>query len=913
MLAFFFIFAIHGATDENAAPSMAISVPLGVNDKAVASPADLHLTVIDEWDAVVGNNDNGLVPAKDQNKPQPPLGEEEAWYQYERTQSGNVDSARFLLVFGMVPSIKSGGSAIHTAAASGDVEALKENLEKGTALIAVNEQKKDGMTPLITASMMGHANVVAYLIEEGADVEAVGTNGATALMIASMMGHTNVMELLLEAGAIVDSEHKFAKNTALHFASEMGRAEAVELLCKHNASVEKEKTNGGRAIHTAADTNNTAVVRVLANVTGPCKADVNALLLGDSTPLYLAAQRGFVAVGKVLLANGAKTDFSMPTGKLGQHVALPAHFGPGAESNKYPNQAGSDPFAAGYEVGNGATALHAAVENGHLEMTRMLLEAGAIQSAAMEGCTPLCSASQYNHPSIAALLITHGGARPEVRLPRGGDTPMIDSIKRRNYKVTAAMAEAGRVTGEEGKLVNSITEHTDARGLQPIFWAIRTMGTEVADSLLNNGADPNAVVEDTGRGGGRGEHLPGTRALHAAIGEGRNDVTALLLRAGADVKAKGATNQLSEGHAASRKTGVPALHLAAAKGNEDLVRALVQRGAEVLARGGRYHSTALHEAARHARPAALKLLLLAPPQTHGRADDGSEQSANLLRTRQANGHTLLHVAAAGATGAGAGEGADADRAEVISMLLHPAERVPGAAGTDAGVGLAIDGAGNKGDTALMVAVEAGNEVGVRLMLEEGADWTLADKKGKSALDACWEKPDGKEGGAAKPDQERRKLSKKGEQLRVMCVLPEVWRVPEMEGMLREADAVTASLVSRAQAAYDGVVSAGADGGPGGGEQGLGDKEQRAKYYLKLLQKALKHSEQAANDAGKSDEDTATRMADFWSSEKKRLTALLASDKVQPGQKAQFLVRKQVLGAIESTLTTQKAAPTGGDV
>ena len=41
------------------------------------------------------------------------------------------------------------------------------------------------------------------------------------------------------------------------------------------------------------------------------------------------------------------------------------------------------------EVGNGATALHAAVENGHAECVTALLERGAAQLPSMEGATPL--------------------------------------------------------------------------------------------------------------------------------------------------------------------------------------------------------------------------------------------------------------------------------------------------------------------------------------------------------------------------------------------------------------------------------------------------------------------------------------------------------------------------------------------
>ena len=52
------------------------------------------------------------------------------------------------------------------------------------------------------------------------------------------------------------------------------------------------------------------------------------------------------------------------------------------------------------EVGNGATALHAAVENGHLAAVRVLLGHNAKQLPSMQGASPLLIALQYRHPRM---------------------------------------------------------------------------------------------------------------------------------------------------------------------------------------------------------------------------------------------------------------------------------------------------------------------------------------------------------------------------------------------------------------------------------------------------------------------------------------------------------------------------------
>ena len=65
----------------------------------------------------------------------------------------------------------------------------------------VESKDKGGDTPLILASGFGLKEVVAALIEAGADINVEGNKGVTPLFVASQDGHLEVVKELLRGGA----------------------------------------------------------------------------------------------------------------------------------------------------------------------------------------------------------------------------------------------------------------------------------------------------------------------------------------------------------------------------------------------------------------------------------------------------------------------------------------------------------------------------------------------------------------------------------------------------------------------------------------------------------------------------------------------------------------------------------------
>jgi ankyrin repeat protein len=58
-----------------------------------------------------------------------------------------------------------------------------------------------GECPLIRAAHNGHLHTVRFLVEKGADVNAVDSGDNTALHWASMRGHVEIVKYLLGQGA----------------------------------------------------------------------------------------------------------------------------------------------------------------------------------------------------------------------------------------------------------------------------------------------------------------------------------------------------------------------------------------------------------------------------------------------------------------------------------------------------------------------------------------------------------------------------------------------------------------------------------------------------------------------------------------------------------------------------------------
>ncbi|MEZ0224240.1 MAG: ankyrin repeat domain-containing protein [Alphaproteobacteria bacterium] len=121
-------------------------------------------------------------------------------------QGGNVEELRSIVEeYPEAPAKWVGGlfgTVLFFAAQEGKLDAVKFLMENGAKPGVAHN---DGLSPLVAAAFHGHAEVVEYLVKQGADVDEtddrIGTGGYTALAWAAYHGHPETARCLLERGA----------------------------------------------------------------------------------------------------------------------------------------------------------------------------------------------------------------------------------------------------------------------------------------------------------------------------------------------------------------------------------------------------------------------------------------------------------------------------------------------------------------------------------------------------------------------------------------------------------------------------------------------------------------------------------------------------------------------------------------
>ncbi|MDR0288956.1 MAG: ankyrin repeat domain-containing protein [Rickettsiales bacterium] len=224
---------------------------------------------------------------------------------------------------------------LHIAAASDDDSVMQALIKAGAD---VNTEDNYGITPLHLAAQNGHKNAIGTLLKaKRINVNAKDQYGKTPLHLATAKNHNDAIEALLKAKRIdVNAKDQYEK-TPLHLAAKYDKKDAIEALLKAKGIDVNAKDRYGRTpLHLAVGQHNLHIVEVLLENGAivnerdgyGCTAlhfsmghknaieillkvkeiDVNAKSKAGTTPLHLAASKGYKDAVETLLKANAEVN-----------------------------------------------------------------------------------------------------------------------------------------------------------------------------------------------------------------------------------------------------------------------------------------------------------------------------------------------------------------------------------------------------------------------------------------------------------------------------------------------------------------------------------------------------------------------------------------------------------------------------
>jgi ankyrin repeat protein len=425
------------------------------------------------------------------------------------------------------------------------------------------------------AAMRGDRTAVRAAIARTADVNAPQFDGTTALHWAAERDDVEMAELLIAAGARVAARTREGV-TPLQLAATNGSALMIGRLIRAGADPNAALTPAGdTALMMAARTGKTDAIRALLEA----GANVNAReTWGGTTPLMWAVAERHAAAARLLVDAGADINAR-------SHYVAAAN-GRGFEG-RTPVASRTDPkpeeFASGW-----LTPLMFAAREGDVELARLLVGAGAeIDAGAGDGKTALAVAIFNGNFDVASFLVDRKADVNKADAQRF--TPLFWAVDRRNmetapnfpWMVTVDPMPLIRQLLDAGANPNALVNNTPRgrmrEGSPRIVFATALMRAAFAADLglvrllLERGADPNIVSRDSETMLSAAAGLAFIHGYHRGKSpEERLQVVKLFVSLGNDV------NQPDD-------YGITPLMAAANDGNVAVIQYLIDSGADLAA------------------------------------------------------------------------------------------------------------------------------------------------------------------------------------------------------------------------------------------------------------------------------------------------------------------------------------------
>jgi len=362
------------------------------------------------------------------------------------------------------------------------------------------QRTQPATTAVADAAMRGDREAVRAALARKADVNGAQIDGTTALHWAVERDDIEMVDLLIGAGGRVAARTREGV-TPLQLAATNGSAAMIGRLIRAGADPNASLTpSGDTALMMAARTGNVDSVRALVEAGGSVNAKE---AWGGTTPLMWAVSERHADAARLLIASGADVNAR-------SHYVAAAN-GRGFEG-RTPIASRTDEkpedFASGW-----LTPLMFAAREGDVELTRMLVRAGAgVDAAAGDGKTALALAIFNGNYEVASFLVDSKADVNKADVQRF--TPLFWAVDRRNmetapnfpWMVTVDPMPLIRKLLDAGANPNALVNNTPRarmrEGSPRIVFATALMRAafaadlELVTLLLDHGADPQIISKD---------------------------------------------------------------------------------------------------------------------------------------------------------------------------------------------------------------------------------------------------------------------------------------------------------------------------------------------------------------------------------------------------------------------------------
>lgn len=399
------------------------------------------------------------------------------------------------------------------ACKTGDITKVKKLITTQTVNARDTAGRKS--TPLHFAAGYGRREVVEFLLNSGASIQACDEGGLHPLHNACSFGHAEVVRLLLKAGASPNTTDNW-NYTPLHEAASKGKVDVCIALLQHGANPNIRNSEQKTPLELADDNTRPVLTgeyrkdelleaarsgaedRLLALLT-PLNVNCHASDGRRSTPLHLAAGYNRIGIVEILLANGADVHAKDKGGLVPLHNACSyGHF----EVTKLLIKAGANVNANDLWA---FTPLHEAASKSRIEVCSLLLSKGAdptllnchnksaIDSAPTRELRERityefkghCVLDACKKGDLARLKKFLSSESVNYIHPYTGDTPLhaaAISIDPKRKQIVEILIRKGALLNEKNKAF-----------LTPLHLTAEHLHYDVMDTLLKNGAKVNAL------------------------------------------------------------------------------------------------------------------------------------------------------------------------------------------------------------------------------------------------------------------------------------------------------------------------------------------------------------------------------------------------------------------------------------